>query len=77
MKPNELKKLEQKVYVYEAKLNCALEELANTVTLILGYEVVAELCSGGSEIEFRTICDDGRPDSDCCIRMEDVISLLK
>lgn len=77
MKPNELKKLEQKVYVYEAKLNCALEELANAVTPILGYDVVADLCSGGSEIEFRAICNDGVSDSDSCIRMEEVISLLK
>ena len=76
MKEKELKRLEQKVYDYEAKANGALAELANAATQILGYEVVADLCHG-SEIEFRIIDDNGRPDSDSCIRMEEVIEKIK
>ena len=77
MKAKELKRLEQKVYDYETEVNCALGELANAATQVLGYEVVADLCSGCSEIEFRVVSDNGVPDTDSCIKMEEVISALR
>ena len=72
-----LKRLERKVYEYENNVNEALEDLSKEVSLVLGYEVVADLCSGGYEIEFRTVSDNGRTDTDSCIRMEDVIAKLQ
>ena len=75
-KVRELKRLEQEVYECEAKLGASLEKLTRTASLVLGYEVVADLCNG-SEIEFRTISDNGVPDDDSCIRVEDILAELK
>ena len=75
-KARDLKRLEHKVYDYESKLRGSLEELARAVSPVLGYDVVADLCQG-QEIEFRVNGDDDVPDSDSCIRMEDVIALIK
>lgn len=75
-KVRDLKKLEHKVYDYESKLRGSLEELAKAVSLVLGYEVVADLCNG-QEIEFRVIGDNDVPDDDSCIRMEEVIAKIK
>ena len=71
-KVRELKRLEQKVFDYEAKLNSSLQELAKAASLALGYEVAADLCNGG-EIEFRRVMGDGVPDTDSCIYLEDIL----
>lgn len=75
-KVRELKRLEQKVYDYESKLNGSLEELAKAASLALEYEVVADLCHG-NEIEFRVYGDNDVPDTDSCIKMEEVIAKIK
>ena len=75
MKAKELKRLEQKVYDYESKVNGALADLAIAATQILGYEVVADFCSG-NEIEFRVVNSNDMPDTDSCIRMEEVLAKL-
>ena len=77
MNEKDLRNAERQVYECAVRLNGALEELSNAVSLVLGYEVVADLCSGGTEIEFRIVSDSDVVDSDSCIRMEDVISRLK
>lgn len=75
-KVRELKRLEQKVYEYENKLRGSLEELAIVASLVLGYEVVADLCPG-SEIEFRVYGNNDVPDTESCIKMEEVIAKIK
>lgn len=75
-KIRELKRLEKKVYDYESKLNGSLEGLAIAASLVLGYEVVADLCHG-NEIEFRVYGDNDVPDTDSCIKMEEVIAKIK
>lgn len=75
-KVRDLKRLEQKTYDYESQLSASLEELAKAVSLVLGYEVVADFCHG-NEIEFRVYGDNGVPDTDSCIRMEEVIAKIK
>ncbi len=75
-KVRELKRLEKKVYDYESKLSGSLEELAIAASLALGYEVVADLCKG-NEIEFRVYDDNGVPDADSCIKIEEVIAKIK
>lgn len=76
MNKKKLIKLQDKCLSCENALNNALSELAIAASEILGYEVVADLCSG-SEIEFRVIKDNDVPDSNSCIRMEDILSELK
>ena len=76
MDKNKLIKLQNKCFSCECALNKALSNLATAASEVLGYEVVADLC-GGSEIEFRTITDNGVADSNSCIRIEDVLAELK
>lgn len=75
MNKKKLIKLQDKCFSCENALQSALSELAIAASEVLGYEVVADLCNG-SEIEFRTITDDGVPDNDSCIRIEDVLAEL-
>ena len=55
------------------RLSNKLQELSLAVSERLGYDVVANLCKGG-EIEFRRILEDGVPDSNSCILIEDVLT---
>jgi hypothetical protein len=54
-------------------LSCKLQELAHAASERLGYDVVADLCTGG-EIEFRRIMGDGVPDTESCILLEDILA---
>jgi hypothetical protein len=54
-------------------LSYKLRELARAASERLGYNVVADLCNG-AEIEFRRVMDDGVPDTDSCIYLEDVLA---
>ena len=76
MDKKKLIKLQDKCFSCKNALNEALSNLAIAASEVLGYEVVADLCNG-SEIEFRTIADDGVADSNSCIRMEDILVELK
>lgn len=76
MDKNKLIKLQDKCFSCENALNEALSNLAIAASEVLGYEVVAALCHG-SEIEFRTITDNGVPDSNSYIVMEDILAELK
>jgi len=71
-----LRKLESKCYQCENELNASLGKLGSAASEILGYNVVADLCSGGSEIEFRKMSPDGTLDSDSCIRIEELLNKL-
>ena len=55
------------------RLSNKLQELAHAASERLGYDVVADLCKGG-EIEFRRIKEDGVPDSNSCILIEDILN---
>ena len=55
------------------RLSNKLQELSLAVSERLGYDVVAVMCKGG-EIEFRRISEDGVPDSNSCILIEDVLN---
>lgn len=59
----------------ENTLNAKLGVLALLASEILGYEVVADLCSEAN-IEFRRVEKDGVADFDN-IRIEDVLSKIK
>lgn len=50
-----------------------LQELARAASERLGYDVVADLCTG-AEIEFRRIMDDGVPDTESCLLLEDILA---
>lgn len=76
MDKKKLIKLQDKCFSCENALNKALSNLAVAASEVLGYEVVADICHG-SEIEFRTITDNDVPDSNSCIRMEDILAELK
>ena len=55
------------------RLSNKLQELSLAVSERLGYDVVADMCKGG-EIEFRRILEDGVPDANSCILIEDVLT---
>lgn len=71
----EIKRLEQKVYEYETKLNGSLQKLAAAASLVLGYDVVADLCNG-NEIEFRVFGDKDVSDTDSCIRINEILTQI-
>lgn len=75
-KIDELRHLEDNVYLSSAKLNRALSELGRAASEILGYEVVADLC-GGDEIEFRSVGEHDAVDDFACIRIEDILNILE
>lgn len=54
-------------------LSINLQKLAHAASERLGYDVVADLCNG-AEIEFRRIADDGVPDTNSCILLEDILA---
>lgn len=56
-----------------SRLSNKLQELAQAASERLGYDVVADLCKGG-EIEFRRILEDGVPDANSSILIEDVLT---
>lgn len=64
--------LNNKVLSLNIDLSSKLQELAHAASERLGYDVVADLCNG-AEIEFRRIMDDGVPDTDSCILLEDIL----
>jgi hypothetical protein len=55
------------------RLSNKLQDLSLAVSERLGYDVVADICKGG-EIEFRRILEDGVPDANSCILIEDVLT---
>lgn len=64
--------LSNRVQALSISLSSKLQELARAASDRLGYDVVADLCNGG-EIEFRRVMEDGVPDTESCIRIEDVL----
>lgn len=48
-------------------------ELSRVASVFYGKNVDAKICAGG-EIEFRLIGEDGIPDSDNTIRIEDILN---
>lgn len=73
MTDKQLIKLTNKVLSLNSDLVGKLGELASAASERLGYDVVADLCSG-CEIEFRRVMDDGLPDSYSCIRIEEILN---
>ncbi len=65
--------LNDKVLLLNIDLSNKLQKLASAASERLGYDVVADLCNG-AEIEFRRIMDDGVPDTDSCILLEEVLA---
>jgi len=53
----------------------ALGNLGKIASEILGFEVIADNCSG-NEIEFRKVLNDGVPDSYSTIRLEEIIDIM-
>lgn len=72
MTDKQIIKLNDKVLSLNIDLSNKLQELARAASERLGYDVAADLCNG-AEIEFRRIMDDGVPDTDSCILLEDVL----
>lgn len=75
MTKRQLIALENKCYQAERALNEALSNLANAASSILGFEVVADLCSS-NEIEFRRVYGDRTVDDYDTIRIEEILSKL-
>lgn len=73
MTDKQITKLNNKVLSLNIDLSSKLQELARAASERLGYDVVADLCNG-AEIEFRRIMDDGVPDTDSCILLEDILA---
>lgn len=73
---DELRKALSIVDKRNSELQGALEDCSRIASNILGYNVVADLCSS-IEIEFRRICSDDRPDNWDCIRFEDICDMVK
>lgn len=73
MTDKQIIKLSNKILSISSDLTSKLQELARIASEKLGYDVVADLCNGG-EIEFRRIMDDGVPDTDSCILLEDILA---
>jgi len=73
MTDKQITNLNNKVLSLNIDLSNKLQDLARAASERLGYDVVADLCNGG-EIEFRRIMDDGVPDTDSCIFLEDVLA---
>ena len=65
--------LNNKVLSLNIELSSKLQVLAHAASERLGYDVVADLCNG-AEIEFRRIMDDGVPDTNSCILLEDILA---
>ena len=76
MTEKQLRKIKDRIYRLSSDLTGELERLSSVATDILGYEVIADLCSGG-EIEFRSTNKEGYVDVFSNIRFEDVIKRLK
>lgn len=72
MTDKQIIKLNDKALSVYIDLSSKLQELARAASERLGYDVVADLCNG-FEIEFRRVMDDGLPDSDSCIRIEEIL----
>ena len=73
MTDRQIIKLNNQVLSLNIDLSSKLQELARAASARLGYDVVADLCNG-AEIEFRRIMDDGVPDTDSCILLEDILA---
>lgn len=65
--------LNDKVLSLNIDLSNKLQKLAHAASERIGYDVIADLCNG-AEIEFRRIMDDGVPDTDSCILLEDILA---
>lgn len=66
-------KLNDEILSLHIELSSKLQELARAASKKLGYDVIADLCNG-AEIEFRVINDDGVPDTDSCIYLEEILA---
>lgn len=66
-----LHKLEKSVYDAHNRLISELEKLSKEASKLYGEELAAEICNG-AEIEYRTYSREGVPNSDICIRVEDI-----
>lgn len=53
----------------------ALGNLGNIASKILGFDVIADTCSGNG-IEFRKVLNDDVPDSNSTIRLEEIIDII-
>lgn len=65
--------LNNKVLSLSIKLSSKLQELSHAASARLGYDIAADLCNGG-EIEFRRVMDDGVPDANSRILLEDILA---
>lgn len=71
-------KAEQDCYDAEMLLKSRLRVLSDLASQAFGEPLHADMCSGGSEIEFRRCNEDGYGVDDfSCIRIEEVLSRLK
>lgn len=59
-----------------ADLSCMVGKLEKAASEILGYDVAVCLCIG-NEIEFHKVDDDGVPNPDSYILLEDIVKLSK
>ncbi len=73
MTDKQIIKLSDKALSLSIELSDKLQNLARAASERLGYDVVADLCNG-AEIEFRRVMDDGVPDTDSCIYLEDILA---
>ena len=73
MTDKQITELSNNVLSLSIDLSCKLQELARAASERLGYGVIADLCNG-TEIEFRRIMDDGVPDANSCMLLEDILA---
>lgn len=73
MTDKQIIKLSDKALSLSIALSNKLQELARAASERLGDDVVADLCNG-AEIEFRKVMDDGVPDTNSCILLEDILA---
>lgn len=57
-------------------LDLAVQALSRVASEAVGTELHADVCSG-DEIEFRLTDENGLGDPDTCIRIEDVLEMVK
>jgi hypothetical protein len=73
MRDKQIINLNNKALSLSIELSNKLQELARAASERLGYDVVADLCNGG-EIEFRRVMEDGVPDTDSCLLLDDILT---
>lgn len=75
MTKKQLLRQQSRCLEYSNKMFGALEVLSQLASTVLEYEVRADICNGG-EIEFRRVDEFNYVDSNCTIRIEDVLKRL-